>query len=339
MRITLIQKKQTTVAITIFLVGALLLILGVMISIMYGTSGVSWRDGWQALFLFNSEVDIHILIHELRLPRVLGAMLVGACMAVSGAIMQGITRNPMADPSVLGLSQGAGLALCIAMVLSPLLNHFQLMLVSFLGAGLSILFVYVISIFSPGGMTSVKMILAGTVISYLFGSLSSGLAIYFEISKDMAFFYAGGLSMVRWPEVSLLLPIGLICLLITMFLSRSISILSLGEEIATNLGQRTFLTKLLAIALVALMTGVSVSVAGAIGFIGLVIPHIVRSLVGQDYRLIIPCSAMLGGVLLTYADLVARWVQFPYETPVGALTAVLGVPFFLYLARKQWRGM
>lgn len=145
--------------------------------------------------------------------------------------------------------------------------------------------------------------------------------------------------MVRWPEVSLLLPIGLICLLITMFLSRSISILSLGEEIATNLGQRTFLTKLLAIALVALMTGVSVSVAGAIGFIGLVIPHIVRSLVGQDYRLIIPCSAMLGGVLLTYADLVARWVQFPYETPVGALTAVLGVPFFLYLARKQWRGM
>lgn len=321
------------------LTGSLLLIIGMIISIIYGTSGASWKDGWQSIFSYKKEVDVHVLIHELRLPRVLGAMLVGACMAVSGAIMQGITRNPMADPSILGLSQGAGLALCIAMVFSPLLNHFQLTIVSFIGAGISIVLVYSINIFSPGALTSIKLILAGTVISYLFGSLSSGIAIYYEISKDIAFFYAGGLSMVRWPSITLILPIGIASLLIAVFLSRSINVLSLGKDIATNLGQRTFLTKTLAIALVALMTGVSISVAGAIGFIGLVIPHIVRSLVGQDYRLIIPCSATLGSVLLTYADIVARWVQFPYETPVGAITGVLGVPFFLYLARKQWRGM
>ncbi|MMZ49764.1 Iron-uptake system permease protein FeuB [compost metagenome] len=265
-----------------------------IISIIYGTSGATWKDGWQAIFSYNDEVDIQLLIYELRLPRVLGAILVGACMAVSGAIMQGITRNAMADSSILGLSQGAGLALCIALVFSPLMNHFQLTMVSFIGAGVSIVLVYLISMFFPGGMTSVKMILTGTVISYLFGSLSSGLAIFYEVSKDIAFFYAGGLSMVRWPTVSLLIPITIVSLLVAILLSRSISILSLGEDIATNLGQKTLLTKTIAIILVALMTGVSISVAGAIGFIGLVIPHIVRSLVGQDYRLIIPCSAILG---------------------------------------------
>ncbi|WP_411346996.1 FecCD family ABC transporter permease [Paenibacillus sp. WLX2291] len=313
--------------------------IGIAISITYGSTNVSWKDIWQALFFYDHANDIHVLIYELRLPRIFSAILVGACMAVSGAVMQGITRNPMADPSILGLSQGAGLAICIAMVFFPLLNVLQITFVSFLGAGVSILFVYLISIYSPGGMTSIKMILAGTVISYLFGSISSGLAIYYEISKDLAFFYAGGLSMVRWPSVFLLIPISIVSLLVTFILSPSISILSLGEDIAKGLGQKTIVIKVTAIGLVAIMTGISISVAGAIGFIGLVIPHIVRALVGQDYRLIIPCSAALGAVLLLYADIVARWIQFPYETPIGAITAVLGVPFFLYLARKQWRGM
>ncbi|GAE28813.1 ABC-type Fe3+-siderophore transport system [Halalkalibacter hemicellulosilyticusJCM 9152] len=165
------------------------------------------------------------------------------------------------------------------------------------------------------------------------------IAIHFHVAQDISFWYAGGVAGVRWFSVQLLIPVALVGITLAIILSRSITVLSLGEDVAKGLGQRTRLVKVLGTIVVLLLTGAAVSVAGTIGFIGLVIPHITRFLVGVDYRWIIPCSALLGALLLVLADLGARMVNPPFETPVGAITALIGVPFFFYLARREGRGM
>ena len=199
--------------------------------------------------------------------------------------------------------------------------------------------VYAISALSPGGMSPVKLVLAGTAVSTLFGALSTGLAIYFKIAQDMSFFAAGGLTMVRWDAIGMILPVSVVCLLLSIMLSRYVTVLSFGEDVAIGLGQRTMLIKTCCTIIVLFMTGAAVSVAGGVGFVGLIIPHIMRSIVGVDYRLIIPCSAVFGGVLVTFADIAARWFNSPYETPIGTVTAVIGVPFFLYMARREGRSL
>jgi iron complex transport system permease protein len=155
----------------------------------------------------------------------------------------------------------------------------------------------------------------------------------------MSFWYAGGLTTISWESIKILLVTGGFGLLLALYISRSITILSLGEEVSKGLGQNTLLVKSLGVIVVLVLTGAAVSIAGAIGFIGLVIPHITRFIIGSDYRWIIPISAVLGGLLLVLADIAARMVNAPFETPVGAITAIIGVPFFLYLARGERRGL
>ncbi|KIV53689.1 ferrichrome ABC transporter permease [Aneurinibacillus migulanus] len=334
-----IKYPRIVLAAALLIIGVALLLVGFGISISYGAADVDVMDVWNSLFYFDANQTPHLLIYELRMPRAICGILVGACLAVSGAIMQGITRNPLATPSIMGLTQGSGLAIAVAMIFLPAVSHYEMVIYSFIGAGLSVAIVYAISVMSPGGMSPVKLVLAGTVVSALLGALSSGLAIYFQVAQDLSFFSAGGLTMIRWPVLDMLIPISLLCLAFSIVISRYITVLSFGEEVATGLGQRPVLIKTMSTILVLMMTGAAVSAAGAVGFVGLVIPHIIRSLVGVDYRLIIPCSAVFGGVLVTYADIFSRWINEPYETPIGAITAAIGVPFFLYLARKEGRGL
>ena len=171
----------------------------------------------------------------------------------------------------------------------------------------------------------------------LLHSLSSGVAIYYDLSQDLAFWYAGGVAGIKWEHLKFLVPIILITIIFATMLGRSISLISMGDDVATNLGVKTNRTRILGMIIVVILAGVSVSAVGSIGFVGLVIPHIARKLVGVNYRLIIPMSALLGAMLLVVADLGARAVNPPKELAIGIMVALVGVPFFLYIARKVGR--
>ncbi|MNO94183.1 Iron-uptake system permease protein FeuB [compost metagenome] len=204
-----------------------------------------------------------------------------------------------------------------------------------IGAGL----VFGFSAFSKTGVTPIRLVLAGSAVSALLAALSEGIALYYNIGQDLAFWYAGGVAGTTWFQLKVLLPWIGFALIAAVGISRSITLLSLGEEIATGLGQRTGLVKLAAMIIVLILAGSSVAVVGAVSFVGLIIPHVTRFLVGVDYRWIIPCSAILGSLLVVFADLAARMINPPYEAPIGALIALIGVPFFLYLARNERRSL
>ncbi|MFS0878747.1 FecCD family ABC transporter permease [Metabacillus niabensis] len=331
--------KNRFVSLVILIFGIVLLFFSIIVSIHFGAADLTYHDVLNAIFHYDLHNSAHVIIHELRLPRAIAAVFVGAALAVSGAIMQGMTRNPLASPSIMGVTAGASFLIAISLALIPGITHLGLMSFSFIGAGLGAALVFGISSLSKGGITPVKLALAGSAITSLLSSLSTATGIKFNISKDISYWYAGGISSVQPQHIQFALPFIIGGLVLSLFLSRSISILSLGEDVAKGLGQNTSIVKLFGTIVVLLLTGAAVSIAGMIGFIGLVIPHITRFIVGTDYRWIIPFSAVLGGILLIVADIVGRMVNAPYETPVGAITAIIGVPFFLYLARKEGRGL
>ncbi|QCT04155.1 transport system permease [Paenibacillus algicola] len=313
--------------------------LSVILSIRFGAADLTYSDVVDALFSFDPENSSHIIIRELRFPRALAAICVGAALAVSGAIMQGMTRNPLGDPSILGVTSGASFFIAIALAAAPAVTYTGLMSFSLAGAGLGAALVFGLTSLSRGGAAPVKLALAGSAITALLSSLSTAIGIRFNISKDISFWYAGSVSTVQPQHLYFALPFIAAGLLLALLLSRSLSILSLGEETAKGLGQKTALVKLGCTIAVLLLTGAAVAIVGIVGFIGLVVPHITRFLVGVDYRWIIPCSAALGSLLLIFADIIGRMVNAPFETPVGAVTAIIGVPFFLYLARREGRGI
>ncbi|MBU8785528.1 MULTISPECIES: FecCD family ABC transporter permease [Bacillus] len=326
-------------AVFILLGGTLILLFGAALSIVLGAADIKLSTVWNALFHFDSKNTAHQIIWELRLPRTVSAILVGACLAVSGAIMQGMTRNPLASPEIMSVTDGSAFAVAVAFAFFPGISSLGLLGWSFAGAGLGAAIVFAVGMLSKGGLTPVKLALAGTAVGTLLRALSSAIAIHFDVARDVSFWYAGGIAGMKWSSVELLAPAAALGLVLVFFIARSVTILSLGEEVAKGLGQSTKTVKVIGVASVVLLTGAAVSVAGTIGFIGLIIPHIARFLAGVDYRWIIPCSAVLGAVLLLCADICARMINPPFETPVGAVTALVGVPFFLYLARREGRGL
>lgn len=332
-------NKNLLVSMIILFVGIASLVISIIVSVNFGAADLNYRDVYRALFEFDEQNPSHVIIRELRFPRAIAAVCVGAALAVSGAIMQGMTRNPLGDPSIMGVTAGSSFLIAIALAFIPSVTYLGLMMFSFAGAGLGAALVLGITSLSKGGSTPVKLALAGSAITSLLSSLSTAIGIKFNISKDISYWFVGGVSSAQPQHVLFALPFILGGLLLALVLSRSISILNLGEEVAKGLGQKIILVKLFGTLVVLLLTGAAVSIAGMIGFIGLVIPHIIRFLVGNDYRLIIPCSAVLGGILLLVSDIIGRTINAPFETPVGAVTAIIGVPFFLYLARKEGRGM
>ncbi|SDX70678.1 iron ABC transporter permease [Paenibacillus sp. CF384] len=323
---------------TFIMIGGLIgLALSIALSVSFGAADIKFAEVWGAIFHYQSDLVSHQIIQELRLPRVLGAALVGASFAISGAIMQGMTRNPLADSGLLGLNSGSGFALAVCFAFFPGLPYTYLMLYSFAGAGLGALIVFGLGAASRGGLTPVRLVLVGATLSAMLTALSEGIAIQYRIGQDLAFFYAGGVAGVRWSQLEIMSPWFAIAVAAAIALSPAITMLSLGDDVAKGLGLRTGLIKFLAMIVVLVLAGAAVSVAGAVAFIGLLVPHVTRKLVGVDYRWIIPCSAILGALLVVLADLAARTVNAPEETPIGALIAIIGVPFFLYLARKERR--
>jgi iron complex transport system permease protein len=330
-------RSRPLVASFIIFGGLAALLLGLAVSISVGAADIKLSTVWEAVFHFNPKLTQHQIIQELRLPRALAGALVGVGFAVSGAIMQGMTRNPLADPGLLGINAGAGFVLALCFAFFPGLPFHYLILFSFAGAAIGTGLVYGVSSMSKGGLSPVRLALAGAAVSALLVALSEGIAIYFHISQDLAFWYAGGVAGTKWLQIKIVWPWILGGIVGALALSRSITVLSLGDEIAAGLGQRTGWVKIAGMLLSLVLAGTSVSAVGAIGFVGLVIPHVARALVGVDYRWIIPCSGILGALLMVTADIGARMINPPFETPIGALIALIGVPFFLYLARKERR--
>ncbi|MED4600642.1 iron ABC transporter permease [Paenibacillus validus] len=318
-----------------FSVGIICVLLALALSLVYGTKNLTLATVWEALFHYEAGNTTHQIVGEIRLPRALAAILIGAYFAISGAIMQAMTRNPLAEPSLLGVSYGAAFALVITMTLFPSVSALGATAASMIGAGLAAFFVFTITSVSKGGITPVKLALAGVAIGMFLSSLTSVVALHFNVSKEMSFWYAGGLANTDWKAVRMLAAAGAIGIPLALLLARSLTLFNLGVEVTKGLGIHVMLVKILGVFAVLLLTGSSVAVAGAVGFVGLVVPHISRMLVGPDYRFLLPVSAVLGSFLLVLADVGARMISPPYETPVGVVTAAMGVPFFLYLVRRE----
>lgn len=332
-------KGRAWAAWLIIIIGSGVLALLMAFSITKGAAEIPLSSVWNALFHFNAEDTHHLIVMDLRLPRVLASALVGAAFAVAGAIMQGTTRNPMADSGLLGLNAGAGFALSVCFAFFPGMGYMKIILFSFLGAALGTVMVNGVASLRRGGATPMRLVLAGAAVSALLAALSQGIALYFDVAQDIMFWTAGGVAGSNWEQIRIMAPWILGALLGAIALSRSISLLSLGEDVAKGLGLNTAIVNILCSVIVLILAGASVSVVGGVAFVGLIVPHLARFLVGVDYRWIIPSSAVLGALLMVVADLGARMLNPPFETPIGVLTALVGVPFFLYLSRKQRRAL
>ncbi|MGG0287609.1 iron ABC transporter permease [Peribacillus butanolivorans] len=326
---TVVRSKMKVYCTAI--AGIVLLILGVITSISVGAADIDVAMVLKSFFEVDSSKE-QTIIRTLRLPRALVGALVGANLAVAGALMQAITRNSLASPQVFGVNAGASFFIVTSFVFFPNLSSVSLVCIAFIGAAVGGMAVY--SFASGGGMTQVKLALAGMAVHFFLSSLTQGMIIFNEQAKDVLYWLVGSINGKTWTHVNMILPWSLSGLFVAVLFSRSVSILVLGENMAQGLGQRVYRIRILAGILVIILAGSSVAVAGPVGFIGLIIPHIVRRLVGGDYRRIIPFSSLFGALLLVYADILARFIAYPFESPVGIVTAIIGAPFFLYLAKR-----
>jgi len=320
-----------------FIIGLLLFIAVFFIAMVFGAADTSIKDVWLALTT-KIKSDNITLLREIRLPREVGAITVGAALAVSGAIMQGITRNPLADPGLLGLTAGGNFALALTLAFIPSANYFSIMIACFIGAALGTLLVFGIGAVKRQSLSPFKLVLAGSAISAFLTAVAEGIGLIFKLSKNISMWTSGGLIGTTWGQLQLIIPFILIGIFISCFLSRQLTILSLSEEVAVGLGQKTKYVKALLFMVITVLAGASVALVGNMAFIGLMIPHIVRAIVGTDYRYIIPMSAIVGGTFMLLADTLGRIINAPYETPVAAIVAMLGLPFFLLIVNKGGRG-
>jgi ABC-type Fe3+-siderophore transport system permease subunit len=331
-------KREKSRSLFIFAGFVLLLLAVAATATVAGVQGFAWEklpQIWQ-----HAEGDVLAYkIWDVRLPRTVLAMQVGSALAVAGCLLQGITRNPLSDPEIMGVNQGAsffvvgGLLLLGEKDVSTLI-----MIAAFLGAAVGGSVVYALSF--GGDFTPTRLVLAGLAVSFFLGSLTTGLVLLFETTlMEILFWMAGKLSGANWGDVKICLLSLLPTMLFAWSVSNQFNILQLGEEVARGLGQNIVRVRRMAALLIVVLVGGSVAVAGPIGFVGLMVPHMARKLVGEDYRLVLPLSVLIGANLLLLADLGGQFVFYPTETPVGIITALLGTPFFLYLMRRKKGGV
>ncbi|RHW42311.1 iron ABC transporter permease [Neobacillus notoginsengisoli] len=316
-----------------FIGGLLLMGASLFIGLRFGAAETSLNDIWMALS-GSGKSDTATMLREIRFPREVAAVFVGGALAVAGAIMQGLTRNPLADPGLLGLTAGANTALALTIGLIPSIGYFGITIACFIGAAVGVLLVLGIGTAKRGGFSHLRIVLAGAAVSAFLYGVADGIGLYFKISKDVSLWTSGGLMGTSWSQLKVIVPFILIGLVIALFLSKQLTILSLSEEVAVGLGQKTQQIKILLVVAIVLLAGASVALVGNMAFIGLMIPHIVRIIVGTDYRYIIPMSGVVGAAFMVLADTIARTVNAPYETPVFAIVSMLGLPFFLFIIHK-----
>lgn len=317
------------------MLGAIVLLICLVYSITLGAKDIPLGTILESFTTFDNSFD-HLVIQTMRLPRSLMAMAVGAALAVSGALMQGLTRNPLAETGILGIEAGGALAVVTVLFIFGSSSLTLYAMVAFLGAAIAAVSVYGLGTLGRGGATPLNLTVAGAAMTAFISSITTGILIVSQRTlEEIRFWLAGSLAGRDVNLFLKVLPFMAIGLLLALLLGKQITILSLGEDVAKSLGQKTVWIKVLTAISVVLLAGSSVAIAGPIGFIGLVVPHTVRFFIKTDYRWILPYSAFLGAILLLVSDIAARVLLKPQELPVGVMTALVGAPVFVYLAKSK----
>lgn len=315
-----------------------LLLLLMCMSIVYGYTDTSWKTAFETFTNYNASNE-HIVIQSIRLPRALIAAAVGASLAIAGALMQTLTKNPLASPGIFGINAGAGFAVVIAVSLFSIVSIQAFTWLAFLGAGVAAVSVYFIGSIGREGLTPMKLTLAGAAMSAMFSSFTQGLLVMDEAALEQVLFWlAGSVSGRKLESLTSVVPYLAVGWLGALLLATKMNVLAMGDDVAKGLGLNTGFVKIGVGIVVVLLAGSAVAVSGPIGFIGIVIPHITRSIVGIDHRWVIPFSGLLGAILLLAADIGARYILMPQEIPVGVMTAIIGTPFFIYITRRGFNG-
>lgn len=330
-----LRRSHANLVPLAFVGGAALLALAFVLSVTTGAAGLPLARVVGALVAPDESTE-SLIVWTLRLPRAVVAVVAGACLAVAGGVMQGVTRNPLASPGILGVNAGAAFAILVMVVFFPSLPQGLFVPLAFAGglAAAGLVFLVATSV----GITPLRLALSGVAVAALFAAGSNTLAILFESRAQAALFsLAGSVAGRTWVHANLVVPWAAVALTAAVLSAGLLNLLALGDDVASALGVRLGLARLWLTAVAVLLAAAAVSVVGPVGFVGLVVPHLARGLVGPDYRLVVPLSVLLGGTLLTLADVGARLVDAPAETPVGIVVAALGAPFFVYLARRVGR--
>ncbi|MFK3445988.1 iron ABC transporter permease [Staphylococcus aureus] len=323
------RKRRTTLT---YIVSLCFLFICIYLNMAIGSSKINFSDivhyvtghtGTKATFL----------LHNVRMPRMIAGLFIGGALAVSGLLMQAMTRNPLASPKIFGVSSGASFFIVFVTIIIPSLEYYALYL-GVIGAFIGGLTVYTLS-GATKGMTPIKLALAGMAIHLFFSSMTEGIIILNENSNEQVMFWlVGSLSSMKWDEILTILPWLIGALIVTIFIGRQLTIMELGDDIAKGLGQNINKVRIIIGLLVIILTGMSVSVAGPIGFVGLIVPHIVKRYVSKNYLVMIPLTFIIGADLLLLSDVLSRLITYPYESPVGIVTSFVGALYFLFITIK-----
>jgi len=328
------KDNRSSVRLLAIVGGLVLLILSLVLAIVTGAVHISVSDVYQSIVAPGS-TDNYRIIYSLRIPRALCAAFAGANLALSGCILQGILRNPLADPGIIGISAGAGLFAMFLMLVAPAMTAF-VPLAAFIGALFAAAVVFFLAY--ERGVNPLRLVLAGVAVAAFFGGGMTALSVFFSDKiQGTVSWMAGGFAGANWTHVRMIFPYSIVGIVGTLCYYRKLNALQLGDDVAKTLGVRIELTRGILVALAAVLAASAVSVAGLLGFVGLIIPHVMRLIVGSDFEALLPCSALFGAVLVVVADVAARTLLSPFEIPVGIFMSFIGAPFFLYLLKRRMR--
>lgn len=333
--IQLMKRLNSNKKIIIIIAALIVLMLTAILCVFIGTAKFSLNQFWDCINGTTTTGYLYQIINNVRVPRIILGIIVGMNLAVAGVLLQGILRNPMASPNIIGVNAGAGLMAVIFMTILPS-KILLLPIASFAGALFASLLIYVISLQGSYRSSTVHIVLAGVAVSALFNSISSGIMIINSDTLDITYSWMlGSLSGRSWTAVRSIFPYSMIGLLVSLFLAPKINLFSLGDEMASIVGLKIGTYRIIIITVASILAGSAISIAGAIGFVGLIAPHTARLIIGGNHKYLIPLSAIFGALLLIVADTLARTIFQPVELSVGIMTSALGAPFFLMLLRKS----
>lgn len=336
--LTTVQQQRKTKHLFIIVILSFLIVVAFIISMNTGYIKLSPLEVVRTLFGFGTEKQ-HLILYEFRLPRIIIAVLVGMGLAVSGCILQGISRNALADPGILGINAGAGLAVMLFISFFPSTTAvpvFFLPMLAFLGAGVTAIIIYTLAYKRNEGISPMRLLLTGVAVAA--GISAAMIVLTLRLSPEnyqfVATWMAGSIWGSNWKFVLSLLPWILVLIPFVFSKARVLNVLNLGDLTATGLGASIEKERRVLLAAAVGLAGASVSVSGGIGFVGLIGPHLARQLVGSKHQILIPVSALVGGLLVLVADTIGRWILQPSEIPAGIVVAVIGAPYFLYLLSR-----
>ncbi|MDO4666584.1 MAG: iron ABC transporter permease [Streptococcus sp.] len=328
---TLEQKNKPKIFWLVFFTLSILLLFGIYANLRFGNPSYSHNQIIQTLNHPFTESKIQNIVIDLRLPRSLAAILVGVALALSGAMMQGITRNSIADPGLLGINSGAGLALVCGYAFFKNLHYSAILFLSLLGALLATILVFALSYHPKKGFEQLRLILSGAMIATLLTAIGQGLTLYFNLSNSVIGWQAGGLLGVNWKMLQIIAPFIIVGMVLTQIFAYQLTILNLNETLAKGLGQRTTRITFLLMTFVLILSAAAVALAGSLSLVGLLIPHFVKSISGRNYQKILPLSAVLGACFLLSCNLISSYF---IGIPLSAIISFLTLPAFLWLMRK-----